>query len=187
MTRFADAIKHVDKTMRTLGIKYAFISGTALGLGRAGACMAYDVDVDFCIHTRERPRLDEIKQALGLNVLSEMRASNGRLEGIGFDLGGGDGLEWVELDFLHTRGDKVWYSACLAGDITITKVYPNRMWDNLQYIEAYGVKCPVLNPIEEYLEMLYGEDWRTPNQFYFNQEMCRKTKARHYDFDLTED
>ncbi len=189
MTRFDEGINIVDKTMRKLGVKYAFISGTALGFGRCGKCLDFDTDIDFCIHVQERQRIGEIRQALcnnGLAEISEMKFGT-RLEGIGFEIKGGC-LDWVELDFLHTRGDKVWYSAFIGDDqLWITKVYPKKMWDRLQYIEAYGVRCPVFNPIEKYLEMLYGDDWKIPNQYYFNQELFRKTEARHYDWDLVED
>jgi len=182
MTKFKEAIQIVDSTMNKLGIKYSFISGTALGLGREGECMPFDVDVDFCVHTENRPNIENIVNALGLQTISTMRYGS-RLEGIGFDIGGNN---WVEMDFLHTRGDKVWYTAIINEGI-ITKVYPKRMWDNLEFIHAYGVKCPVFHPIHEYLRMLYGEDWKTPNPCYFQQELFRKTEARHYDWDLTED
>ena len=189
MTQFDKCIGIVDKSMRELGVKYAFISGTALGLGRTGNCMDFDTDVDFCIPVSERPNLQNIKYVLfrnGLKQISEMKFGE-RIEGIGFSLIEND-TEWVELDFLHARDKQVWYSAFVGHDQPwITKVYPKRMWNNLEHIYAYGIKCPVFHPIQEYLEMLYGKDWKIPNQFYFNQELFRKTEARHYDFDLVED
>ena len=146
MTKFEDGIQLIDKTMRRLNVKYAFISGTALGLCRDGKCIEYDSDIDFVVHIKDQPRLDGLEKELGVNVLSRMGKE---VIGYGF---GVDNQEWIELDFLHNYKNTVWH-AWQEGHEWRANVYPKRMWDNLEFIHAYGVKCPVFHPIEEYLEL----------------------------------
>lgn len=183
MDKHGECVQVIDKTMRKMGIKYSFFAGSVLGLLREGKCLPYDPDIDIVIGTEHRPRTEEIIKELGMQTLSESRYLD-RLECVGLQYG--DGLDWVELDFLHTRGEWVWHPAIISEGV-IPYVLPKRMWDNLEYIEAYGVKCPVFSPVEEYVEMMYGYDWRTPNPRYYQEELFRETPARRYDWDLTED
>lgn len=190
MFLFDKGIKIVDKTMKELGIKYSFISGTALGLGREGKCLDFDTDIDFCIHSSNRNNLENINTALiknGLNRISTMSFGE-RVEALGYEIidNKGEQDEWVEMDILHSRGDSVWYSA-KAGDVWITKVYPKSMWENLTHIQAYGINCPVFSPIDRYLEMCYGNDWRTSIPDFWTRDYFPKTEARSYNYDLQED
>jgi len=192
MKKFEIGIKIVDKTMQELGIKYAFISGTALGLGREGRCLDYDTDVDFSIHTDNRKKINDIVLALssnGLNKISQVYFGK-RIETIGFEIVDGNN-DWVELDLLHSRNDIVWHSA-FVGTIPnqpswITKVYPKEMWEKLEFIDAYGIKCPVFSPINKYLEMCYGDDWKTPRPKFWYENYFPETEARNYNWDLSED
>lgn len=183
MDKHGECVRIIDDTMRKLGIKYAFFAGAALGLYREGKCLPYDPDIDIVVSTEHRNRVDDFTKASGFQVLSTSDYK-GRLECVGYQYG--SGLDWIELDFLHTRGDKVWHPAIISEGV-IPYVLPKRMWDNLEYIDAYGIKCPVFSPIEEYIEMMYGKDWKTPNPRYYQEKLFRETPARCYDWDLEED
>lgn len=185
MTQFEQGIKIVDSACKKLGIKYAFISGTALGIARNGCCIEGDPDIDFCIHADDRSRVSELHEAMGIAQLSECRF-NERLENVGWGFGTGN-MEWVELNLLHTRGDKVWYSSRHSPDEWVSHVLPKYMWDNLEYIKAYGIYCPVFCPVDEYLETVYGKDWTIPDPTYYQREPKRVTKARCFDWDVAED
>jgi len=178
MTKFKEGIQAIDKALTKLGIKYAFISGTALGLCRTGECLPFDIDIDFCIHEQDRKRLPEIEKELGFNRISHCGE-----EVFGYEFGDTD---WAELDVLHTQKDKIWH-AWQQGEMWVANVYPKRMWEHLEYIYAYGIKCPVFHPIEEYLELTYGKDWKIEKRNFNQTELNRVTETRRYNWDLTED
>lgn len=185
--RHSECVQIIDEVMHNLGIKYSFFAGTALGLRREGKCLPYDPDIDFVIDKEHRTNVNDIIREFGkydVKVISESRHGD-RLECVGMQFG--NDVDWIELDFLHTRGDKVWHPAIVSEGI-INYVLPKRMWDNLEYIRAYGVDCPVFSPIDEFLEMMYGKDWRIPNPQYYAVQLFRDTPARfNNNWDLTED
>jgi phosphorylcholine metabolism protein LicD len=178
MTKFEEGVRQIDKTLTGLNIKYAFLSGTALGLCRTGKCLDFDVDIDFAIHHSDLHRLKEIEQGLGFTRISKQEQEN-----FGYEFGV---LDWAELDILHTGKTTVWH-AWQQGSQWIANVYPKRMWDNLEHIYAYGVKCPVFHPIEEYLERTYGKDWKVERRDFNQTQLDRITETRKYNWDFRED
>lgn len=185
-----DILSFIDDTFKGMGIKYAFISGTALGLGREGKIIDNDTDVDFCIHSTERAMLDTIISVFGRSKCKVLSTEDfeGRREYVGFEWQD----NWLEMDFIHTRKDKVWYSAYESqSGKWITKIYPAQFWETLQFTRHKDSEraFPTLCPLETYLRMTYGDDWRTPNlNFWHGEEgQLRKTESRDFNYDLRED
>ena len=185
MTEFGEGIKKVDNACKQLGIKYAFISGTALGLARNGCGIEGDPDIDFCFSAENRDKVPEFNKLIGASILSECKFGD-RLENVGYGFGAGN-MEWIELNLLHTRQDKVWYASKYFENEWVSHVLPSFMWENIEYIKAYGIDCPVFCPVDEYLEYVYGKTWTIPHSTYYLEEPKRTTKSRRFDWDVAED
>ncbi|HCR42001.1 TPA: hypothetical protein DIV45_01385 [Patescibacteria group bacterium] len=66
----------------------------------------------------------------------------------------------------------------VLGERNYALVVPRRLVDNLTTIKFYGLNFNVPHPVEEYLALMYGEDWRIPNSNWHWED----TKAINYQF-----
>ena len=168
-----EIITKINSVCNKLFLCYYFVTGTALGLARTGKCMEYDVDVDFAISFDDYNRLQELLNEMdqeGFDHLST-HTYKGRIEQIG----------WMYKEILvdvtihHIRDSEVWAtSQDIQEDGTIQwvdKAYPSVLFEDKEFIPVYGTKLevPVPNPIEDYLKINYGDDWKIPQPDYWKK------------------
>ena len=69
----------------------------------------------------------------------------------------------VDLKFAFQDKDLLWiycWSDTLGEMKPVVHVYPKKFFEEMGEIELCGRKYPTPNPIVEYLEYHYGEEWR---------------------------
>lgn len=167
-----EILSKVVTVMESLGIEYWFATGTALGLAREGRPMRYDVDIDFEIWQKDYNRIPDILKAFaeaGFNFKC-FHSYKGRIEQIGWMYKG----LLVDVTFKHPLGDMAW---CTSKDVQkdgtikwVDKQYPIALFQDREIIKAYGIlDVPVPNPVEDYLAYNYGDDWRVPQEDYWEK------------------
>lgn len=133
---WADAIlETVANTCLQLDIPYFLAYGTCLGLYRNDRYISTDNDLDFSmVHTPE-----------SVDALSDAIQRFGFLPDIG--------TLW--------EGRHFWKHGML---IDFHWVHEESYYANHEYLWHAGYKYHIPNPIESYLEWLYGPTWRTPQE-----------------------
>lgn len=139
----------------SLGIRFWLSAGTALGLYRDGDFIPHDTDLD--IGTLEiTGRFDEMDRAFDEAGFSRLEATHPSLT---------DKFQRAYL-FLGVLFDI--YSYTREGDTIVAYtdsgklVKPYGLFEDLNGVRFRGRAYPLPDPIEDYLEMRYGPDWRTP-------------------------
>jgi len=135
--------------------------GTALGAYRDKDFIANDNDIDIGVYADNKIEL----MIRGIGIFSQA-VSYWKIEGFT------NKYRYIKFG-VHDKFDiLVYYKMNKDNFYTVRKnVGPNKFackeipakfLDELQEIDFKGMKVKVPNHIEEYLEYLYGADWRTP-------------------------
>jgi len=54
-----------------------------------------------------------------------------------------------------------------GGSLMVTKKLPARLFKNFEKVKLYDMEFYAPSPVEEYLELLYGKDWRVPKKNWY--------------------
>ncbi len=143
------------KVMSKYNVPFVFIFGSCLGLIRGGDLIDYDTDVDVaCFNEFERKdhqKMADVKRDLkdkGFVVVDSNKA-------------------FLHNDFFIKDGEKIeiwWFDKIddewIFGD---TVRYNKIFFDKPQEIDFLDTKFQVPHIPEQFLNLTYGSDWKTPN------------------------
>ena len=146
--------------------------GSCLGIVREGRLLPWDDDIDCALLERDFSR-------------EEFRKLSERLIDSGFEVSTSEG-QWVKLN-ARKYGEKL----CLVvlyfdGDsnkfVRPSFQFPAIFFQQFETIRAYGFQLRVPNPSIEYLEFIYGSDWRTPIKDRSERSLYSGDLYRRYTF-----
>ncbi len=147
------------KIVEKCDFNYRLTDGTALGLYREGGFIKHDDDIDIDILNANKKHIKLLRKELNMKVGREVLYNN-QIQQIAFYDGEGFIFDVV---FWYGNGDLI-YNYCERGyeRIQDTKFFKK---EKLEFIEFKGAKYPMPTPIEEWLEMRYGKDWKIPKTY----------------------
>jgi phosphorylcholine metabolism protein LicD len=140
-------LKEGGRRLDSLGLKWWLSFGTLLGFHRDGGWIEGDTDVDVSVFGG--PELfPSVEAAFSdwkpLRFMDYQRAY--LVERTIFD-----------IYFYQQHGDE-FICRTENGDL----IKPARLFTNMEHFEFNGLPYPAPSPIEEYLQICYGEDWKIP-------------------------
>lgn len=152
-------LESIADALESLGITYWIDSGTLLSAYRDKSINLYDHDLDIRTFEDEvnQEKLADIIRAFWLadfNAIYDSRPQRAEVQFRNRLL--------IQVDFKLCYRDKehVWYYCWRRpSPIPMVHIYPKRFFD-LGGIELLGRKYPCPQPVEEYIEYHYGNEWR---------------------------
>lgn len=145
--------------LKSCNFSYRLTDGTALGLYREGGFIKHDDDIDIDILNPTAKQIQELLTQIDMKIGREVYY-NKKLQQIAFYDNEGfifDLVFWYEDDSLI-------YNYC---ERNYERVQDAKFFqeNTMEFIEFKGSKYPIPTPIEEWLEMRYGEDWKIPKTY----------------------
>jgi phosphorylcholine metabolism protein LicD len=155
-------LKDCCSVIKDLCINYRITDGTILGLYRGGNFIDHDNDIDIDIIYDEKineieKEFKNIKMTLGRKAIYK-----GKLQQIIFYTSNHIVFDIVIWHLNDNDGKLYNYSERDYERVQDTKYFQK---DKLENIEFKGNKYPMPTPIEEWLEIRYGDDWKTPKTY----------------------
>lgn len=130
-----------------LGVKWWLSAGTMLGLYRDGGFIPHDTDIDVGVLGEPSKEMDEAFKSAGYLELRFMPFQRAfQKDNVVFD-----------IYFFQQLNDTL-ICDCDIGRL----IKPASLFDTLGTIEFLGREYPTPNPVETYLEVRYGKDWKIP-------------------------
>lgn len=141
------------KILNKLKIKYWLYEGALLGIYREGNFIAWDWDLDLLVYTEEiLPKFESVIKAFKKN---------------GFKCNGKKNIKKKRPKIgLQKDGEKISINGYFLNKkknlrVRVPYRFPTRFFKCNETIKFKGEVYPCPGPIEEYLEMAYG-DWKVP-------------------------
>lgn len=168
---FGMVLLEAKKVLDKLGIRFWLACGTALGYYRGKKFIEHDRDIDIAIMIKDYS--DEIKKGLkedGFRFVHQYGTVDNGLE-MSFRLTRGPKLDIFfiyEEDYCYWRS---FYSADSWGDVRAGKEIPKQYmtkFTKFNLIEVDFLKTQFLIPEVGYIEELYGDNWRVPDENYIS-------------------
>jgi len=156
-------MKDVKDVFEPLDISLWLERGTVLGHYRDGDFISWDNDVDFLVFSEVvYPKLSKIEKnliKLGFNVKIKKQRKYGSRGG------SKDGKDRLKIS-ASRQEDVVNISSYFLNKVLDLRVripyrFPSRLFNDNGFINVRGIQFSCPEPIEEYLELIYG-DWKTP-------------------------
>ena len=146
-----------------LGVTFYLRDGICLGAIREGGIIPWDDDIDlgttFGLHG--------FSEAMIEPIITAFREADYYVKREEFDT-------HVYLGMLKNRHMmSLTFFRPIKGRVHIYPgvVLPVRLFDQLKEIDFLGTKFRVPNPPEEYLQLKYGPDWRTPKHIGYEKDV----------------
>jgi phosphorylcholine metabolism protein LicD len=155
-------MKNSCKILSDLGVNFRIADGTILGLYRAGEFIAHDNDIDVEVFDdKEVIDIQKSFKEAGM-TLGRKAIYNGKIQQLVYYTS-----DYIIFDIivwhLNDKDGKLYnYSERDYERIQDPKYFEK---DKLEFIEFRGAKYPIPTPIEEWLEMRYGNDWKIPKTY----------------------
>lgn len=155
--------------------------GTLLGIVRDGGLIPWDTDIDLMVFESD---LEVVEQLIGDASFSEMigqvrspfhdRASDGTLKRFSIEISVSEVTIPVDIDVVRSNSDKMEFFSPLEREKVV--VVERSLFEPKRRLDWAGAVIAVPNRVEEFLELLYGPDWKTPNRGWtfldsFDQKM----------------
>lgn len=170
----------VKKVFDKYDIKFCLSHGTMLGVYRDGDCIAWDDDIDIALFTSDKHKFSKATEELrelGFYIPAwhpdPSGIANPKKETPWYDFVAIKDGEKIEGWFFDKIGDYYIY------DIHRCKTdlkHPAKYYDELQDYTWKNVTWKIPNYVEDYLVMMYGKTWKTPQpeRKYNNQKFDAK-------------
>lgn len=134
------------------------VGGTALGFSRDKDFIEWDFDIDLFASLKNKSQLFEFLELINCepfiedqSIKGDFKLSNGDMVPFAIDFFNPDLEEYTDI-----YEDHIWK-------------WPTKMFTEYSVVDIHGFLLNVPNPVEKYLEGIYGKSWRTPNS-NFNYE-----------------
>lgn len=132
--------------------QYFFTMGSCLGIVRECRLLPWDDDIDCALLDKffSQKKFDRLKVEL-VNAGFQVSTSEGK---------------WVKLN-ARKHGEKLCFVILYISNdknhyLRPAYKFPAIFFEITKTIDVYGSKLRVPEPAEQYLEFIYGSDWRTP-------------------------
>jgi len=155
-------MKKYSNILKSLDINYRISDGTILGIYRAGEFIAHDNDIDIELLGDDKAmEIDKIFKEEGM-TLGRKAIYNGKIQQLVYYT-----PDYIIFDMviwhLNSKDGKIYnYSERDYKRVQDAKFFQK---DKLELVEFEGEKYPMPTPVEEWLEMRYGKDWKTPKTY----------------------
>lgn len=148
--------------IKSLNINYRITDGTVLGLYRGGEFIAHDNDIDIDIISDNMIKeIEKEFKSIGM-TMGRKAIYKGKYHQIIFYTSNYTIFDIVIWHLNEDDGKLYNYSERDYERVQDAKYFQQ---DKLQHIEFKGEKYPMPTPVEEWLEMRYGKDWKTPKTY----------------------
>lgn len=155
-------MKECCDVLKSLDLNYRISDGTILGIYRGGKFIAHDNDIDVEIIGDDKvERIEKIFKNKGMS-LGRKAIYKGKVHQIIYYTS-----DYIIFDIViwhpNAKDGKLYnYSERGYERVQDAKYFQK---DKLDFIEFKGDKYPIPTPIEEWLVMRYGNDWKTPKTY----------------------
>ena len=154
------------KLMDKIGETFFLCGATCLGLVRNGKLIEHDKDIDVGVLGEEA--LYRIKEKLSKHYDQShiVGAENGKI--LWFKNIIGEGILPIEIAAQYTKDDCLFYNRDMGKSWIWKKgrcVWPKRLFNKFEKIKFQGLAFDVPSPVEEFLTLFYGWNWRMPDHY----------------------
>ena len=159
-------MEDAKKVLDDLGVRFWLEGGTLLGFRRSGYFIEWDHNADFLVFSEDiYPYLSDMEENL---IKLEFNVKVKKQRKYGSRGGAKEDGKYRSKIVAVRNGDPLNICSYFLNGVEDLRVripyrFPNRLFDNNNFIEIEGVSYPCPNPVEEYLELAYGY-WREPIQ-----------------------
>ncbi len=144
-----DVLAAGAKILDGLGMKWWLSAGTALGFHRGGGFIPHDTDIDVGVEGLH----PDLVQAFINGGFAEYMFNQD------FQRAFSKGNVVFDIYIFNKQGNK------MVSDTSIGRIIkPYKLFTQLGAIKFDGKEYPAPSPIEEYLEIRFGSDWRIPQK-----------------------
>lgn len=154
-----EKMSHCCRIVENCTFNYRLTDGTALGLHRESGFIKHDDDIDIDILNATKKQIKLLKIKLNMKIGREVIYNNKTQQIAFYD------EEGFIFDVVFWYGnDSLIYNYC-ERDYERVQDAKYFQKDKLELIDFNGAQYPMPTPIEEWLVMRYGNDWKTPKTY----------------------
>lgn len=145
------------KILRNLNEKYWLADGTLLGFIREKRFISHDTDIDFYVdQTFPIDRLIQEMQGIGMKIGRSLKYRKKYSQVTFYSLN-----ENI-IDFCVWHNNYRGSYTLHVPEIAKPRVQPEIYFKSMKSIDCYGVEVCTFEQPELWLEMIYGQEWKTP-------------------------
>jgi lipopolysaccharide cholinephosphotransferase len=186
-------LKDTTEILDRAGIKYAVVSGTALGVVRHQGLIPWDDDVDIAIFHEDEPKLINLKpafDALGYYVMYDTNKA------VMYNVSkkGNPALDdraeltfpFVDIFVVHNdpKTKRVIYSNWRTREYFPEEWYPEDVFYPIKKCKFGSVTVKCINNPEWYVKHYYGDSWKTKG--YIAPRHYKPNHTVPYEFEFSE-
>jgi hypothetical protein len=152
--------------MDRIGETFFLCGATCLGIVRDGGLIKHDKDIDIGVLGEESLYRIEKKLSKYYDQSHIVGAENGKILWLKNIVG--EGILPIEVAAQYIEDDCLFYNRDMGKSWLWRKgrcVWPKRLFDKFEKVNYQGIDFNVPSPVEEFLTLFYGADWRTPSHY----------------------
>ncbi len=169
--RIFQSLLDISEILNNINVDWYLGHGAALGAVRDGDLLPYDRDIDIIIPLKEESETNSIDKKFIIESIIESNKFESKYS---------HGNEHFRIVLKKTSNSTLLLKNCIyfyhkKNDFYIAKVksllseegifiLPSFLFEKKTYVNIRGYEFPTFTPVENYLEWLYGENWRIPNR-----------------------
>lgn len=162
------------RQMDSINESFFLTGGTCLGIKRDGALIEWDRDIDIGIMNDEslyriEEKLSKYYDEIKIEKYNERGRSGYHGKQMWLKKFFGELILPIEVMVHYTEGNNVYWNRSMGKTFKKKNwnghgraVWPKKLFDKFEKIEFAGEYFNIPSPAEEFLTILYGNDWRTP-------------------------